>query len=420
MLFGLGRRRSRREAQNGAVGSEDQANSDSPAFLDISREKWREVPGGDTLDRIFSSDLLGFTDDALRQHWQTLYEAGSHPTHRGWYQTLYREFMSGRDVVEVGSGLGFDGIHFMRLGARWTFTDIVKDNLAIVRRMVEMHGLADRANYLWIDRPEALEALPGGIDVLWANGSLHHAPFEIARREAQILMTKLKPGGRWIELFYPYERWQRQGRLPFSEWGKFTDGPRTPWAEWHDADRIKQRLFPAATTTVLDYRFGGGQYGWLDLQVDRPIASGASQADVDFRLKGCDAIGGKLTPLNGKLARRGGAIAFTLTGNMWSYGGTVDLKDAELFRKVAVADGFAWALDLEVTVHKGAAGFVLTREHRDEFVGREIMLDARPDSQRLTITTDGPEPPRLLLIRNGAYEAITTGIINTAWLRSSV
>ena len=88
-----------------------------------------------------------------------------------------------------------------------------------------------------------------------------------------------------------------------------------------------------------------------------------------------------------------------------------------LFRS---ADGFVWALDLEVTVTKGAAGFVLTRENRDDFVGREIMLDARPDTQRLTITTDGPEPPQLLLIRNGAYESTTIGAINTAWLRSGV
>ena len=133
-----------------------------------------------------------------------------------------------------------------------------------------------------------------------------------------------------------------------------------------------------------------------------------------------NAIGGELTNLNGKLARRGNAVTFTLTGNMWSYGGTVDLKDAELFRKVAVADGFVWALELEVTVTKGAAGFVLTRENRDDFVGREIMLDARPDTQRLTITTDGPEPPQLLLIRNGAHESTTIGAINTAWLRSGV
>lgn len=399
---------------------EGQTPSDNPGFLDISREKWREVPGGDTLDRVYSSDLLTISDIDLRKHWQALCNAGSHPTHRGWYQVLYREFMAGRRVVEVGSGLGFDGIHFMELGAHWTFTDIVKDNLAIVRRIVDMHGLSDRADYLWIDSPHALEQLPSDVDVLWVNGSLHHAPFEIAREEAQILLTKLKPGGRWIELFYPYERWQRQGKLPFSEWGKFTDGPRTPWAEWHDAERIKQRLFPAATTTLLDYRFGGGQYGWLDLRVDRPTASKITPSEIASRLKGCDVIAGKLSSLNGKLRRKDASVAFRLTGKMWSYGGTIDLKDAELFRLASTTAGYVWALDLEVTVTAGAAGFVLTDETRDNFVGREIMLDARPGLQRLTITTEGPDPPSLLLVRNGALETTTSGVINLARLRSGV
>jgi hypothetical protein len=419
LLSGLVRRRGRSESSGTPTTTEGSATS-APAFLDVSREKWREVPGGDTLDRLFSSDLLGATDEVLRDHWQRLYEAGRHPTHRGWYQELYREFMNGRNVVEVGSGLGFDGIHFMRLGARWTFADIVQDNLAIVRRMVEMNGLSERASYLWIDKPEALQQLPGGVDVVWANGSLHHAPFAIARQEAQILLTKLVPGGRWIELFYPYERWQRQGKLPFSEWGKFTDGPRTPWAEWHDAERIKQRLFPAATTTVLDYRFGGGQYGWLDLRVDRPVLADATPGDIEVRLNGSDAMGGELKSFDGKLAHKGAGVSFALNGDMWSYGGTADIRNAELFRKVSAGSGFVWALDLEVTLSKGAAGFVLTADDPDNFLGREIMVDARPDTQRVTLVTDGPEQPRLLLIRNGAYRSASAGAINSAWLRSSV
>ena len=91
-----------------------------------------------------------------------------------------------------------------------------------------------------------------------------------------------------------------------------------------------------------------------------------------------------------------------------------------MVRKVSARDGFVWALDLEVTVSSGAAGFVLTSDDLNSFVGREIMLDARPYAQRLTITTDGPAPPRFLLIRNGAFQATSTGAIGSACLRSSV
>ena len=45
------------------------------------------------------------------------------------------------------------------------------------------------------------------------------------------ILPHLKPGGHWIELCYPQQRWIREGRLPFTEWGKVTDGERTPWVE---------------------------------------------------------------------------------------------------------------------------------------------------------------------------------------------
>ena len=418
MRFGFGRRPVDVRHEDRTSGNPAAPRIDSVGFLAVSRDKWREVPGGDTLGRVYSTDLLGASDEMLRSQWQVMDRAGSDPTHRGWYKALYREFMAGRHVVEVGSGLGFDGISFMQCGARWVFSDIVKDNLTIVRRMVDLLGLSDQADYLWIEGPESLEKLPAAVDVIWANGSLHHAPFEIARKEAQHLLRKLTPGGRWIELFYPYERWLRQGKMPFSEWGKYTDGERTPWAEWHDAERIKQRLFPAVTTTILDYRFGGGQYGWLDLRVDQPVMKGLSPADIESRTKSTDILNGEIKNLNGSLKRRSNGLFFSCTDKMWSYAATIDLKAAELLRTTPVREGFVWAVDLEVSLESGAAGFVLTGDDFNDFVGREVMLDARPAAQRLTIATDGPSPPRYLLIRNGAHQSVSTGTLISATIRS--
>ena len=392
---------------------------DGSTFLNTSREKWREVPaGGDLIDRIYSTDLLKLPDDELVAHWEKMNVAGSEPTHRGWYQTMYREALKGLRVVEVGSGLGFDGIFFLRAGARWVFVDIVKDNLAIVRRLVDLLGLSSRAEFLWIETPESVEALTGEIDAVWAHGSLHHAPFEIARIESQILLRHLKPGGRWIELFYPYERWVRQGKMPFSEWGKYTDGERTPWAEWHDAERIKQRLFPAATTTILDHRFGGGQYGWLDLQVDRPVMNDVTAAELEARLKPAGILGSDLKSLNGRIKRRGTGIAFSCTDKMWSYAAVLDLKNNEIFKRLPAQKGFIWAVDLEVLLDAGAAGFVLTGDDYNNFVGREVVLDAKPATQRLTITTDGPAPPRYLMVRNGAFEMTSNGYLESGTIRS--
>jgi SAM-dependent methyltransferase len=389
-------------------------------FLEVSREKWREVPaGGDTAGRTFSSDLIGLSDDALLEQWRRMDRSGSDPNHRGWYQTMYHHALAGRRVVEVGSGLGFDGIYFLRAGARWVFADIVKDNLAVVRRAVDLMGLSAGAEYLWIDTPASLEALEEDVDVVWANGSLHHAPFELAREESQILLRKLKPNGRWIELFYPYERWVRQGKLPFSEWGKFTDGERTPWAEWHDAERIKQRLFPAATTTILDYRFGGGQYGWLDLRVDRPALPDLSPADVKNGPRAASILGGATEDRSGELKRQGSRLAFKCTGKMWNYAATVGLNKIEQKLNIPAQAGFKWAVDLEVSLAGGAVGFVLTGGNVDDFLSREVVLDARPASQRLTLTTDGPEFPSFLLLRNAAFDSASEGTLDSGVLRSA-
>jgi hypothetical protein len=132
------------------------------------------------------------------------------------------------------------------------------DNLEIVRRVVEALGFRDRADFHWVADENGFESLAGNFDAIWAIGSLHHAPFELARIQSLALLRRLRAGGRWIELTYPYERWLREGAEPFTEFGKRTDGERTPWAEWYDLQKVKQRLFPARTATILDFTFGGG------------------------------------------------------------------------------------------------------------------------------------------------------------------
>jgi len=47
-----------------------------------------------------------------------------------------------------------------------------------------------------------------------------------------------------------------------------------------------------------------------------------------------------------------------------------------------------------------------------------VMLDAGLSTQRLTIKTDGPELPRYLLIRNGAFETTSSGMLESGVIRS--
>ena len=57
---------------------------------------------------------------------------------RGWYQTLYRDSLKGKSVLEFGSGLGLDGIEFARHGACLTFVDVRAASLEILERLCRL------------------------------------------------------------------------------------------------------------------------------------------------------------------------------------------------------------------------------------------------------------------------------------------
>src|SRR5260370_943261 len=122
-------------------------------------------------------------------------------------------------------------------------------------------ALIDRMAEKWREVPggsdpdaRRFSGLSGDIDAVWANGSLHHIPFDEAREECAAILDRLKPGGRWIELAYPRERWVREGSPPFDQWGRLTDGERTPWAEWYDIEKLKLQLDAGRIEPTLDYR----------------------------------------------------------------------------------------------------------------------------------------------------------------------
>ncbi len=232
-------------------------------MLGIHREKWREVPGGnDTDERRFSSDLLSLADAELLDLWEA--QAASRANGViGWVGPLYRDFFKGRRILELGSGLGLDGMRFASQGADWTFADIAADNLNVLRRIADLKGL--KAAFHLIDDELSFDDL-GTFDGVLACGSLHHVPFEVARVECANVLKHLQPGGRWIELVYPHERWVKAGSPDFDQWGKMTDGDRTPWAEWYDGDKLRRRLAPARFRTILDFNFADDHFKWLDLE----------------------------------------------------------------------------------------------------------------------------------------------------------
>jgi len=230
------------------------------------RRKWGTVPAGGG-KRLSTQHMLAMSDAELLSTWQgirTRDTTGPLYSHRGWYHDLYRDVLSGKRVADVGSGMGLDGITFAQAGTRMTFVDLVPENLLLIERLCGLLGVADAEFFALSDLAD-LRSLRGSFDVIWAQGSLHHAPPEFIRDEVQRLLERLPVGGRWIQLAYPKRRWEREGRLPFEQWGEVTDGPGTPWAEWYDIDKLRAALAPATFDILLHFNFHNDEFNWFDL-----------------------------------------------------------------------------------------------------------------------------------------------------------
>lgn len=114
------------------------------------------------------------------------------------------EILTYKHLLEVGCGLGYDSLEFLKRGVRVTATDLTPNAVELARRHFEIEGLQAEevrtANAL--DLPFSDDTFDG----VWANGVLHatgntHLAICEARRV-------LKPGGRAIiSHFYRKPSW---------------------------------------------------------------------------------------------------------------------------------------------------------------------------------------------------------------------
>lgn len=231
----------------------------------LLRQKWVQVPAGQ--HRFDTRDLLDMPPAELVDFWrQRRNEAttGDAYSVRGWYHDLYSDVFRGQSVLDLGSGLGLDGITFALAGANLVFADIVGENLEILRRLCREVGIVG-ARFVELETLQSLAGLPGPFDAIYAQGSLINAPAEIIREEIRMVLEHLPIGGRWIELAYPRERWLDEGELPFDEWGLKTDGAGTPWVEWYDLAKRLETMAPARFDPLLAFNFHDNDFNWFDL-----------------------------------------------------------------------------------------------------------------------------------------------------------
>jgi ubiquinone/menaquinone biosynthesis C-methylase UbiE len=123
--------------------------------------------------------------------------------------------LGGAHLLEVGCGMGFDSVEFLRRGVRVTATDLTPSAVRIAQRHFEVEGLI--AEDVRVENALALSFPDETFDAVWANGVLHATGD--TRGAIREVRRVLKPGGRAIiSHFYRKPSWiytiSRLGREP--------------------------------------------------------------------------------------------------------------------------------------------------------------------------------------------------------------
>lgn len=83
----------------------------------------------------------------------------------------------GKDVLEIGCGIGTAAVGFARAGARVTAVDLSSESLALARKRAEVFGLSDRMEFFEADAERLSEFIPAKkYDLVYSFGVVHHSP----------------------------------------------------------------------------------------------------------------------------------------------------------------------------------------------------------------------------------------------------
>ncbi len=97
-----------------------------------------------------------------------------------------------KNVLELGCGIGTDGIQFIKNGANYTGVELSKKSLDIFQKRIEILGFSNLKSNLILSDCENLKNVPKlNYDLIYSFGVIHHTPnMEKAFREIYKLSNK--------------------------------------------------------------------------------------------------------------------------------------------------------------------------------------------------------------------------------------
>lgn len=195
-------------------------------------KRWNKLPVGNYRVSILwllklNDFFLKFTYGIFSAFWKKK---------KQWEHLRYTEFFKGKNVLEVGSGFGYDGIVFSKQAESYTFAELNSKQLLFLQRITKIQEcknvffehLTDTENHIFHRNFQGF----------FAHGVLHHIPFEQAQKQFRNIDKYLEIGADVVFLMYPKERWILAGKPSFKDFGNSTDGG-CPWTEYYDQEKIK-------------------------------------------------------------------------------------------------------------------------------------------------------------------------------------
>lgn len=122
-----------------------------------------------------------------------------HRYQKEWHIPAAAQFAAtrGQRVLEIGCGVGTDGLQFARAGANYTGVDLTEAAIELARKNFETAG---QSGEFRVADAEKLAFADESFDMVYSHGVLHHTPdIESAVRE---IHRVLKTGGRAVVMLY--------------------------------------------------------------------------------------------------------------------------------------------------------------------------------------------------------------------------
>ncbi len=195
--------------------------------------RWNKLPAGKLrLNILF---LTKFPDFLLKIFYN--YFARKWKRERGWEHNRYKSLFEGKDVLEIGSGLGYDSLVYSTTCKSYTHAELNNNQLGFLNRIHQLYQTQISIYFELLEDPFK-HTFSRSFDAFYAHGVLHHIPFEEAKMQFQNIDKFLKTGSAVVFLMYPKERWVLAGSPSFEKFGDYTDGG-CPWTEYYDTEKIK-------------------------------------------------------------------------------------------------------------------------------------------------------------------------------------